>query len=523
MGVKTASAKKVNPLRLAVGITLGVLSVALIGGTIGAIVWQNRPRKIRIAAGNTTGESYIIAQALAQVVKANHPRYTIEVVETEGTTKSLELLQKGEVDFAAAQADVPAGDRARLVAILYTDLAQLLVPKDSKIKSFSELKGKRIALQPKGGQYATFLEIAKHFGYQEGNFIFLGEDQKSANQAYKAGKADAAFFVRALGNKAVTDLIGMSKMLPIDQVKALQTKYPAFQPAVIPEGIYQGSPPIPAQDINTVAIQRTLVARQDLDLQTVQTITSVLNERRQELAKATPDEFAHVRPLMASIDRPLATGGTGIPIHAGAIAYYDRDKPSFIQENADYVALIITIVLLIGSWIWELKNWIERGKKDAADIYIEVAVELMQDELTATPEENRMELDRIFMKAARDLMDEKISQESFRTFNEAYKTAREFLDRRIAEAKFQQAKQEELFLKEAETMRKENADHYITEVLKVVKDKKMDAKAALDRLDRIMQEAGQDLIDEKISQESFRTFIEAYKTVRDTIVRLSVA
>lgn len=47
--------------------------------------------------------------------------------------------------------------------------------------------------------------------------------------------------------------------------------------------------------------------------------------------------------------------------------------------------------------------------------------------------------------------------------------------------------------------------------------KKISPKDALDRLNKIMQEAGQDLIDEKITQESFRTFTEAYKTVRDAI------
>lgn len=519
MGPKTTILKKINPLRLAVGVTLGALSVGLIVITIGGVIWQNRPRKIKIAAGNSTGESYILAQALGQVMKNSYSRYSIEVIETAGTNESLQLLQGGKVDFAAAQADVPAGDRARLVAVLHRDLVQLLVPKTSKIKNFAELKGRRIAIQPRGGQFNTFMEIAKHYGYQESNFIFLGSDQKSANQAYLSGKAEAAFFVRALGNPAVMEIIRISKILPIDQAQALQTKYSAFQTFLMPIGVYQGTPPIPDRDISTLAIQRTLLAHRDTDLQTVEIVTAVLNERRQELAKAIPDQFASVRPLVTSIDRPSATGGTGIPIHKGSIAYYDRNKPSFIQENADYVALIITIGLLLASWAIEAKNWVEKSKKDAADIYIDVAIELMQDEVTATPEDNRYELDRIFMKAARDLVEEKISQESFRTFNEAYKTAREVIERRITESKLQESQQHELFLKEAETMRKENADFYITEVLKVARDKKITAKPALDRLDKIMQEAGQDLIDEKISQESFRTFIEAYKTVRDTIVR----
>lgn len=106
MGVKTRLSKNVNPLRLAVGVTLGVLSVGLITATIGSIIWQNRPRTIKLAAGNTTGESYILSQALAKVVKENYPRYTIEVIETAGTVESLQLLQEGKANFAAAQADV---------------------------------------------------------------------------------------------------------------------------------------------------------------------------------------------------------------------------------------------------------------------------------------------------------------------------------------------------------------------------------------------------------------------------------
>ncbi|NJP11485.1 MAG: TRAP transporter substrate-binding protein, partial [Leptolyngbyaceae cyanobacterium RU_5_1] len=105
-----------------------------------------------------------------------------------------------------------------------------------------------------------------------------------------------------------------------------------------------------------------------------------------------------------------------------------RNKPSFIQENADYLGLILTLTLLSWSWLRELKRWIERKQKNKSDDYIQATINLIDD---PRPPEERLELlDDVFEKAAKDLISENISQESFRTFNEAYKTVREVLERK---------------------------------------------------------------------------------------------
>ncbi|WP_235656599.1 hypothetical protein [Fischerella thermalis] len=44
--------------------------------------------------------------------------------------------------------------------MLYQDLFQLVV-RDPNIKKFEQLRGKTIALPAKGGQYKSFLKIAK--------------------------------------------------------------------------------------------------------------------------------------------------------------------------------------------------------------------------------------------------------------------------------------------------------------------------------------------------------------------------
>ncbi|NEQ66310.1 MAG: TRAP transporter substrate-binding protein, partial [Symploca sp. SIO2D2] len=57
----------------------------------------------------------------------------------------------------------------------------------------------------------------------------------------------------------------------------------------------------------------------------------------------------------------------------GALAFYEREQPSYVQENADFLALILTVALLIASGVRQLKVWIEQSKKDTADELISSA------------------------------------------------------------------------------------------------------------------------------------------------------
>lgn len=434
------SSSKLDPTnKLAVaglaGFSLGL--AALLGW--GFVSNTFKTHRLVLAAGSKDGESYLLSQAIKQVVEARNSRIQIEVVETGGTKENIEKLEKGDVQLITAQADVPAGLSARTVVILYQDSFQLIVKDKSRINQFSDLKGSRIALPPKGGQFRSFLEVASHYGLQEKDFKFMGSTQEDANNAFRQDQADAMFRVRALGNKTVLEMVQQhqGRLVAIDQAAALKIKYPALEPALIPKGVYRGSDPIvPSSDLATIGVQRTLLASKHLDQEVVREITAVLDGQRQDIAGKIPDDFSDVKPLVASISKPETTGGTGIPIHPGATAYFDRDKPSFIQEYADYIALILTVALLVGSWAWEIKSWIDRRKKDVADVYIAAAISLMtrvQDN-QQEPDVALEELDRSFAKAATALVEEKISQESFRTLSEAYKAVRDVVEHKQRQA-----------------------------------------------------------------------------------------
>jgi uncharacterized protein len=422
---------------IAKGVTLGLLIVSVAGVSLFAFELWGRSRTYRLvlAAGDGTGESYILAKAIESVVEANLSRVSIEVMETGGTSDNLKRLDSRQADLVTAQADVPAGKDARTVAVLYSDSFQVVVQGNSGIQRFSELKGKRIGLAAKGGQYQSFLQVAEHFGLTEQDFTFVGEDDPIADVAFQQKQVDAVFRVRAIGNAQIAELIQShgGRLIPIDQAEAMRVKHPAFEPTQIPKGAYQGKEPtVPATELSTIAVQRLLLAHSRIDADLLRQITQTLNENRRELKGAIPESVSNASPLVSNIRRPELTGGTGIPIHGGALAYYDRDEPSFLQANADYVGLILTLGLLMGSWLWELKRWMDRGRKDLADHYIEQVIDVMNacQANAMMPKEALTKIDGIFAQVAVALVEEGISQESFRTFNEAYKTVREVIDRK---------------------------------------------------------------------------------------------
>lgn len=149
----------------------------------------------------------------------------------------------------------------------------------------------------------------------------------------------------------------------------------------------------------------------------------------------------------------------------------------------------------------------ESSRKNEADEYIQSAINLMKAN-SGSLESNQKQLDEIFKKAADALIDERISQESFRTFNEAYKTSREAIER---EREFNQ--------EQIEQKQRELSASYIKAIVELLRNSHISKDVLQQKVDAILKEVAEKLVVEEISQESFRTFIEAYKTTRDAIER----
>jgi hypothetical protein len=177
---------------------------------------------------------------------------------------------------------------------------------------------------------------------------------------------------------------------------------------------------VPAQDIPTIAVHRTLLARDSANAAAIRAVTGTLIERRQEIMQEIPSAMTEVRLLLVQARRPESQAALGPVLHPGALSFYDKDKPSFLLAHADYVGLILTVGLMAGSWIWELKRWMQRQQKSNADQYSKRVVELIASvrnvDSIAPLDEIWNELLTILAQAVHDLDADKLSEESFNSF-----------------------------------------------------------------------------------------------------------
>lgn len=460
---------------------------------------------LTLATGDVEGESYVLGQAIADVARLNNPRLDISVISTSGSDENLEQIEQGSADLAIVQADMSGGASARTVAALFDDVFQLIVRPDAGITQFNDLVGRKIVLQPNSGEFYSFLELATHYGLRLEDFELSFANGAEADERFRRKEVEALFRVRTLNNDFIARMVQQThaQILPIEQAQALQIRHPSLKPSLIPKGVYQGYPAIPPVDLPAVSVRRLLVARRDLDASLVRQLTQLVLEHQREIATAIPAEYADLRPLVAGIKRPNPSEGTGMALHPGAIAYYERDRPtflslvsSFIRNNGGLLIALTTLPAgsLVGLWEW-WQRWKQQTdeRKLLADQYIDAAIRSMEvpTDLGIVERQQQIRLqqkalEQRLVEAANAFVQDQISQEAFRTFNDAYNTARSVLQRCV------------------ENTSEDLCDQYLEMLIGL-------EQASPDELYALLQKVETSLIRKEITQEAFRTFMDAYQ------------
>jgi uncharacterized protein len=164
-------------------------------------------------------------------------------------------------------------------------------------------------------------------------------------------------------------------------------------------------------------VQRTLLANDSANADAIRAVTEVLSERKQEMMEEIPARLPEVRLLLVQVHRPEPQAGFGPALHPGALSFYNKDKPSFVVAHADYIGLLLTVALMISSWIWELKRWMQRQQKNIADqLSNRVMALISAAQAVNSPdplEDVWRDLLAILAEAVHDLDVDKISEESF--------------------------------------------------------------------------------------------------------------
>jgi TRAP transporter TAXI family solute receptor len=404
--------------------TFPLILLSIVAAIAFAALWMREQKYVyhlTIATGSKDGEYYAFAQALAKVVTQHHPQIQITVQETNGSQQNMELLSQHQVEMAILQSDTPVTPSVRAVAFLFPEVFHL-VATNADIQNVADLKGKRVALMPKGsGSYALFWVLSQHYGITEKDFEPIPLPPTEAYEALRQGKVDALFRVIALGSSSIQELLQTSKarLVPIDQVEAMQLGFPYLEATQIPKGTYDGGTPIPDRNLPVVGVRAVLVTHDAVDESVIRQITQTLFEFRNELVS--------VYPKAARVQLPQANENLGIPLHPGAKAYYNQDQPNFLVEYSESIGLLLSISVLCISGVWQFRLWLVEKQKNRADMYNLEILNLLEqvqemDDLEEL-EAMRQKLFEIFRKVVVDLDQDRISPSSFQSFTFPWEVA----------------------------------------------------------------------------------------------------
>jgi len=380
----------------------------------GITLRQPKTEVVVFGAGSAGSESYQLAEAIRDVLLLRGA-VELRLVETAGSAESMALLEEGGADLILAQADTKPGRAAQLVARMFPEQFQLVARSGAGIGSVADLRGKRVGLAPAGsGQNASFWEVATHYGLDPDALEVTEGKDADLDERFVRGELDAVFRVRPPRNPGVRRLVreGGGVLVPIEQGEAITLEHFALERSLIPRGAYQGEPPVPAEDLPTLAAPRLLLAHARTDPWIVREITAALFELRHPLVERMP--------LAGFISAPGTEQPSLVALHEGARRYYDREKPGYLQANADVLALVLTGILGVASWLWGAKRSLERARKDRADRHNLELTALMRQAAEATTREEIVEIRRrlvgIFEQVVRELDQGRLDAESLQSF-----------------------------------------------------------------------------------------------------------
>jgi len=288
---------------------------------------------VTIATGSERGAYYPAGGAICRLINRGRKEHGIRCYaeSTVGSIYNIHALRDGENDFAVVQsdwqynaytgqgvfADGPAYKDLRSVFSLHSEMFTLAASKASGIKTFNDLKGKRVNMGDRGsGMRAIMQELMEEKGWTRQSFRNPTELKPAdAAKALCDNKIDAMVFTAGHPNGLIQEITNDcgAVLIPVEgkEIDALLKDNPYYARTAIPGGMYKGNP----QNTPTFGVRATLVTRADEDEEVVYQLTKSVFENF--------DSFKTLHFVFATLDKErMVYSGLTAPLHPGAIRYY---------------------------------------------------------------------------------------------------------------------------------------------------------------------------------------------------------
>ena len=189
--------------------------------------------------------------------------------------------------------------------------------KDSGIKSFDDLKGKRVNIgNPGSGQRGTMEVVMAAKGWTMDDFSLVSELKAAEqSQALCDNKIDAMIYTVGHPNGSIKEATTSCDTVLVDVdgpvIEKLVADNAYYRMAVIPGGMYAGNP----DDTKTFGVGATFVSSTNAPPDTVYHVVKAVFENF--------DDFRKLHPAFADLQKEqMIKDGLSAPLHDGAEKYY---------------------------------------------------------------------------------------------------------------------------------------------------------------------------------------------------------
>lgn len=318
---------------------LAAASIAALG--LGTVSAKAEEAEYILSTASTGGTYYPVGVALSTLVKVKlQPKRKIgmSAINSAGSGENVRLLREDEAQFAILQGlfgyyaatgtgpvekDGPQKD-LRAITMLWPNVEQFVVAADDAksgtMADFVALKGESMALgRQNSGTIGSNATILSGFGIDiDEDYTLVHAGYGPSAEALQNRQVKGISTPAGVPTGAISQLFASMgddvKMLDFtdeelakaDAEKDLWTRY------VIPAGTYPGQ----AADINTIAQPNFLAVRSDVPEEHVYLITKTVYENLPFLQA--------IHPATKAMAIENAIGGIPLPLHPGAIRYYEE-------------------------------------------------------------------------------------------------------------------------------------------------------------------------------------------------------
>ncbi|WP_289394333.1 TAXI family TRAP transporter solute-binding subunit [Mannheimia haemolytica] len=287
---------------------------------------------VTIGTGGQTGVYYVVGQSICQLVNRDSAKTGLKcnAPSTGASVANLNAIAAKEMDMGIAQSDWQyhayngsssfegkKNDKIRAIFSLHPEPFTVMARTDSGIKSFDDLKAKRINVgDPGSGTRATMNVILAAKGWTDKDFKVASELKPAEMASVMCdNNLDAITYNVGHPNGALKEAAAScdAKLVPVTgpEIDKLVADHSYYAKATIPGGLYKGSD----EPTETFGVYATLVTSADVDADKVYNVTKAVFDNFDRFKRLHP-AFEHLK------QEEMIKNALSAPLHEGAIRYY---------------------------------------------------------------------------------------------------------------------------------------------------------------------------------------------------------